>query len=129
MTQIHRWELTLLSLSPLHIGDSDANIVVDQHGYPFLPGTSWAGACREFVTENYGSNIASQLFGDQKQTERSMLMFSDGRSSRKQSIEVRKGISIDGKTKTAIDGHLFNRNFLASGTEFVVTLTLKVSKE
>lgn len=129
MTQVHSWELTLLSLSPLHIGDSDANIVVDQHGYPFLPGTSWAGACRAFVTKNYGNKIALQLFGDQQQTERSKLMFSDGRSSQQHSIEVRTGIAIDGKTKTTIDRHLFNRNFLASGADFVVTLTLRVSKE
>lgn len=132
MTIIDEWRLTFISESPLRIGD-DQELVLDQDGYPMLPGTSWAGACRSFVFKNYGPEITRDLFGgiDQKRKKRfrSSLIFSDGRSEEKQPLDIRPGIAIDGKTKTAKSGHLFERMFVSSGVQFKASLTLRTTTE
>lgn len=130
MTHIYEWKFNLVSQSPLHIGDEDLDVIVDQKGYPVLPGTSWAGACRAYVENAYGEELAIQLFGDQKHRRyHTRLIFSDGNSPEKKPYEIRTGIAIDGKTRTTKSGHLFERRMLSSGTIFTTKLTLKVERE
>lgn len=130
MTHIYEWKFKLVSQSPLHIGDDDSDIIVDQGGYPALPGTSWAGACRAYVEDTYGEELAIQLFGDQKNRKyQSRLIFSDGNSTKKRMYEIRTGIAMDGKTRTAKSGHLFERRVLSPGIVFTTKLTLRVEPE
>lgn len=123
MTHIYQWKFRLVSQSPLRIGDGDLDIMLDQEGKPFLPGTSWAGACRAYVEQNYGPKKAKELFGDvEKRQNQRNLFFSDGICETEQPIDIRTGISIDGLTGTNKKGHLFERITLSPGVVFLVTL-------
>lgn len=130
MTHIYKWNLTLTAMSPFHIGDHNSDITVDQFGFPIIPGTSLAGACRSFVEQHYDSKLTETLFGSQSNRKREVrLIFTDGEANEEQVYEFRTGIAIDGKTKTTKEGHLFERILLSPGTDFSVSLTLKTENK
>jgi|SRR5690625_436458 len=128
-TQIHEWNVTLRTKSPLHIGDSDNDIIVDQQERPLIPGTSLAGVCRAYMENSPYKHLVSDLFGSETTYEpHKGLFFSDGVSRERQIYEVRSGVSISGRTRTSEEGKLFERIFLPAGMEFHIKLMLKVNK-
>lgn len=130
ITQIYQWKCTLLSTSPLRIGDDEEDVILDQFDRPFIPGTSIAGACRAFVQTICSEEEVNELFGTQNNRAKdTVLIFSDGKSYDKHMSEVRTGIRIDGATNTTKSGALFQRQMLAPGATFDMTITLKTTTE
>lgn len=128
-TQIYEWSVLIRTKSPLHIGDNQNEIMVDQRGRPLIPGTSLAGVCRAYMESSSYGELVSQLFGDGASYEpHKGLIFSDGVSREKQVYDIRTGVSISSETKTGEEGQLFERIFIPAETEFHAKLILKASK-
>lgn len=129
MQHVFEWNFELRAESPLRIGDNEGDLLLDAAGKPFLPGTSLAGACRSYVEQAFGSDVANELFGKIGDELRpSRLIFSDGVCRTSQSYFVQPRIALDGKSKTVQSG-LFERVTVSSGSVFTVMLVLKTSCE
>jgi CRISPR/Cas system CSM-associated protein Csm3 (group 7 of RAMP superfamily) len=143
-----RWVITgtLLLETPSHFGNGDADALTDMpllvdevNQEPFLPGTSIAGALRNYLRERalgYGKkeevdSLASTLFGGFRgndEGEQSPLIVFDapGHSA---GIELRDGVAIDPETRTAADEKKFDMQLLAAGSTFALRFELAVNKE
>lgn len=122
---IRQWSFVLVSRSPLRIGADDGELLQDDEGRPFLPGTSWAGACRAYMTAMDPS--CHEWFGTQGKggiQQPSRLMFSDGICETPRPFEVRPRVALDRATKT-VQKHKFEQMMVAAGTRFRVKLTLR----
>ncbi|WP_161522443.1 RAMP superfamily CRISPR-associated protein [Caldibacillus thermoamylovorans] len=129
MRHVFEWNFELRTESPLRIGDNEGDLLLDADGKPFLPGTSLAGACRSYVEEVFGSDVANELFGKIGDELRpSRLIFSDGVCRTTQSYFFQPRIALDGKSKTVQSG-MFERVTVSSGSVFPVMLVLKTSCE
>lgn len=125
MKQIHQWVLELESLSPLRIGDGDAELVLDLDDKPFLPGTSSSGAFRAFIRNAYGSRIEERLFGTSGKTNQSSrITFSDAYCLVDKPVHFYSGIKVNSDTRTVEDGALFHRVSVSPGAVFRLTITL-----
>lgn len=130
MNQIHQWTFELVSDSPLRIGDQDTELLLDMDGQPFLPGTSWAGACRSYLENSNMSYLVVRLFGSSKgERKSSRLTFSDGYCITPQPFDFRTGVAIDGNTRTRDGKSLFHRLTVSAGVVFRVKLQLVTNKE
>jgi CRISPR/Cas system CSM-associated protein Csm3 (group 7 of RAMP superfamily) len=130
MTQIYEWTFELVSQSILRIGHHDDDLMLDEQGRPFLPGTSLTGALRNYCQRAFGEKRTSELFGRiGKLTDRSFLLFlvSDSSCSASQVIETRSGVSIDSRTGSSVKGALFQRVVVSAGATFNSKLTLKIN--
>lgn len=142
-----RWVITgMLALeTPAHFGNGDADPLTDMpllfdevEGHPLLPGTSIAGALRNYLRERelgYGKaeiskTIVSQLFGSDRESndgEQSPLIVDDA-VGRSEGIELRDGVAIDPETRTAADDKKFDMQLLAAGSTFPLRFELLVSE-
>ena len=125
--------------TPAHFGNGDVSGVTDisllrdpSDGVtPLLTGTSIAGALRAYLrevergygTEEHSQDLASRLFGriEGRHSIQSWLLVEDalGVASR---IELRDGVAIDAKTRTAEDRKKYDIELLAAGTTFEIQL-------
>ncbi len=143
-----RWVVTgtLLLETPSHFGNGDADALTDMpllvdevNQEPFLPGTSIAGALRNYLRERSlgygkkeeGDSLASTLFGGYRGNDegaQSPLIVFDapGHSA---GIELRDGVAIDSETRTAADEKKFDMQLLAAGSTFDLRFELAVNKE
>lgn len=143
-----RWVITgtLVLETPAHFGNGDVDPLTDMpllfdevEDRPLLPGTSIAGALRNYLRERelgYGKTettktIVSQLFGSDRESddgEQSPLIVDDavGRSA---GIELRDGVAIDPETRTAADDKKFDMQLLAAGSTFPLRFELLVSDD
>jgi len=125
MKQIHEWMFVLVSKSPLRIGTDDGDLLLDDDGRPFLPGTSWAGACRAYMIsldESHQALFGAQGTGGVQQGSR--LIFSDGICVTPQPFEVRPRVRLDRETRT-VHRAKFEQLMVAAGARFKVKLTLR----
>lgn len=123
MKQIYQWEFVLVSQSPLRIGGDQDELLLNDQGRPFLPGTSWAGACRSYMEF---SGQGDRLFGDQGIAgvrNPSQLIFSDGVCLVTQPFDSRPRVKIEGKSKTV--ENFFEHTTVSAGVEFLVKLILR----
>lgn len=156
-----RWiiEGKLLLETPAHFGNGDADALTDMplifdeiSNEPLLPGTSIAGALRNYLREfqnNYGGKfpdkegknfkldheaevalLATKLFGGYRgdeEGEQSPLIIHDalGKSA---GFELRDGVKIDAKTRTAEDQKKFDIQLLSAGTTFDLRFELLLTK-
>jgi len=145
---LERWVVTgtLVLESPAHFGNGDADPLTDMpllmdeaSETPLLPGTSIAGALRNYLRERAlgfgkketGETLASKLFGSARQSdegEQSPLIVFDA-VSKKFGAELRDGVAIDAETRTAADEKKFDLQLLAAGSEFPMRFELLVSKD
>lgn len=143
-----RWVVTgtLILETPAHFGNGDTNeltdlpLLVDEvNQQPFLPGTSIAGALRNYLRERQlgfgkketGASLASALFGGfrgEEEGEQSPLIVFDapGHST---GIELRDGVAIDPETRTAADEKKFDVQLLAAGSTFDLRFELAINKD
>lgn len=143
-----RWVVTgaLRLETPAHFGNGDADALTDMpllvdeaHGKPLLPGTSIAGALRNYLRERalgYGkkediNTLSSMLFGgfrgDDDGDQSPLIVFdASGHAS---GIELRDGVAIDPETRTAADEKKFDIQLLAAGSTFDLRFELVVSKD
>ena len=129
MNKLHEWSFVLVSKSPLRIGTDDDELLLDDDGRPFLPGTSWAGACRAYMLSLDKSY--EELFGTQGTggiQHGSRLMFSDGICITPQPFEIRPRVHLDRATKT-VHEEKFDQMTVAAGARFKVKLTLRARND
>ena len=135
-------EGTLVLETPTHLGNGIEDGFVDMalmrdevDGGALLTGTSIAGALRSYLLSRevgyrkYGASdsLANLLFGKQEgdRGEQSLIITHDARSKRPD-VELRDGVAIDAKTRTAEDNQKFDIELLAAGTAFVLRFELLV---
>ncbi len=95
---------------------------------PLLTGASLAGALRSYIS-GFGGSYAELLFGGkngQEDGEQSPLIVDDA-IGEAPTIELRDGVKIDSKTRTALEKALYNREMWAAGTTFDLRLELLIS--
>jgi CRISPR/Cas system CSM-associated protein Csm3 (group 7 of RAMP superfamily) len=109
---------------------------------PFLPGSSIAGALRNYLCErefgfrqnDSNHSLAEKLFGMTKNNEadkdglQSPLIVDDSLADAGTAIELRDGVQISPDTRTAKEGHKFDLEVLAAGTVFPLTFELLLEK-
>ncbi|MCC7493723.1 MAG: hypothetical protein IT204_15315 [Fimbriimonadaceae bacterium] len=139
-------ELDLRCVTPLHLGNGDADPYVDLpllrdplEGVPLLQGTTLAGALRQYLTarlQGYASRgpqppdppAVSELFGGAKgdpEGDQSCLILDDARAAPTCS-EQRPGVRLEAATRTAADQALYNLDLWPAGTTFGLRCELLV---
>lgn len=138
-----RWYVhgTLELLTPTHLSNGDDDPVIDLpivtdplEGRALLTGASLAGALRSYLgCFSYAPQAARKpavvLFGAERQDndgEQSNLIVDDALGIQPR-IELRDGVAIDPRTRTARDGQKYDRQLLAAGTTFHVGFELPLS--
>lgn len=135
---------TLELLSPAAFGSGDSDGLLDMlllrdavDNRPLLPGTSIAGALRNYLRQRkhgYRANLATgadateALFGGGKGNDegsQSMLIVDDSRAEQPATI-IRDGVRIDPQTRTAQDQKKFDYELLPAGTTFPLRLELLI---
>lgn len=135
----------LILSAPAHFGGgsdegtADLALLCDAlDGSALLPGASIAGALRNYLRERkwgYGAAARnSDLFGgkrgakDDDEGEQSLLVVEDAISEEPMQIELRDGVGIDGATRTAARGKLFDMEVLRVGTRFPLRFELLIDE-
>jgi CRISPR/Cas system CSM-associated protein Csm3 (group 7 of RAMP superfamily) len=134
--------LKLLTPTSLSNGDADGltdiSLIKDEFsGNALLTGTSICGALRNYLREcENGFNnadespVAVKLFGSHEDDgSQSLLIIDDAVSSEKPKTELRDGVRIDRKTRTAVDKAKFDLELLESGTEFPLRFELLICEQ
>lgn len=137
-------EGTLVLETPAHFGigeqDGTEMIILQDvsSGSPLLPGASQAGALRHYLlrrengyrmadnSSKHRKTIATKLFGealDNDRGEQSRIIIHDAYGG-VEPLRIRDGVKIDGATRTANDGALFNVQVWPEGTSFGLHLEL-----
>lgn len=145
-----RWVITgtLVLETPARFGNGDADPLVDMpllfnevDGRPLLPGTSIAGALRNYLRErelgygekDSGATLASKLFGtareEESETGEQSPLIVDDAVGKSEGMELRDGVAIDEKTRTAEDNKKFDMQLLAAGSTFPLHFELLVNEE
>lgn len=142
-------ESTLKLLTPTSLSNGDADGLTDislikdeVSGNALLTGTSVCGALRNYLREFENgfntadeSEIAVKLFGSHEdEGSQSLLIIDDAISSEKPKTELRDGVRIDGKTRTAyVDEHgkgsKFDLELLEAGIEFPLRFELLICEQ
>ena len=142
---LERWVIQgrLILETPAHFGSGDADPLTDMpllmdevEGNPLLPGTSIAGALRNYLREReYGYGKAETknsktalLFGSSRVDEegkQSPLIIDDARGT-SAGFELRDGVAIDPETRTTADDKKFDMQLLAAGSAFDLRFELVV---
>ncbi len=137
-------EGTLRLETPAHFGNGDVVGVTDMpllrdpvEGKPLLTGASLAGALRNYLCEferGYGAgsaDLADQLFGKIDQRRRtsiqSWLMVDDALGDTP-GTELRDGVAIDPRTRTAVKGKKYDIELLQAGTTFPLSFELLLTE-
>jgi CRISPR/Cas system CSM-associated protein Csm3 (group 7 of RAMP superfamily) len=149
-----RWSIEgdLVLQTPTHLGNGDTDGIVDMpllldeaSGKALLPGTSLAGALRNYLREHrhgFGrrasDKVIEALFGGEKGDDKgsqSALIIDDALGETPK-IELRDGVRIDPITRTAkIDfdngvprGYKYDLQLLEAGTVFPIRMELLLSR-
>jgi CRISPR/Cas system CSM-associated protein Csm3 (group 7 of RAMP superfamily) len=121
--------------TPTHLGNGDSDGLLDMplhldplEGRALLTGTSLAGGLRNYVYR-YNPKMARRLFGyvDTERTEQSLVIVDDALGNIPQ-VELRDGVAIDPKSRTAADRHKYDIELLEAGTTFPLSFELLVRK-
>lgn len=115
----------LKTISPLNIGNgtsecTDMDVLKDDQGLFYIPGTSIAGACYHDLDEE-SKKLFNPLF--EQQNKMSPIFFSDAcmLNPDEMKYEVRDGIKLNSK-KISIDGSKFNYEVVPMNTRFVLRI-------
>lgn len=149
-----RWKIngTLTTETPTHVGgmggdaDTDLALAINGGGHYYIPGTSLAGALRDWMSkpfseDNLKGNTNSlkspdhpinQLWGFQEKDKghASFIIVDDAeiRLGKGQSIEIREGVGIDRHTGAAAERFKYSRAILPKGVSFPLHITLDCQK-
>lgn len=139
-------EVNLVLQTPAHFGNGDSDEIIDMPllvdpfdgKSPLLTGSSLAGALRGYlqtVVAGYGkaqeAGASTQLFGGSKgddEGEQSSFIIDDAKGSNG-GIELRDGVKIDGKSRTAEQRKLFNLETWQAGTTFPLRFELVIREQ
>jgi CRISPR/Cas system CSM-associated protein Csm3 (group 7 of RAMP superfamily) len=123
----------LVLVSPTHLGNGDADSPLDMplirdelEERALLTGTSIAGALRGFLSE-IDHRASESLFGKvNAQTSEESLLIVDDALGDPPIIEIRDGVAINPRTRTAQDKAKYDIELLAAGTRFPLRFELLV---
>ena len=135
----------LILETPAGFGSGDKEELVDipllldpLEGKSLLTGASLAGALRSYLRERecgYGEigdkeSLYLNLFGNQEdgEGEQSLLIVHDSLGD-KSTVELRDGVKIDPRTRTALKNHKFDFELLEAGTCFQIRMELLVQEK
>lgn len=127
-------EMTGHLVSPLSVGSgeqeySDADVLLNAKGFPFIPGSSLAGAIRDYSTAWRGEVQVNQLFGNPKNGEPGS---SDDRQSRiffydtvigQAVTRIREGVKLD-ENKTCVFMGKYSYQIVERGAAFCMRMEL-----
>ncbi len=121
--------LVLQTLASLSNGDNDDQVdlplLTDAlEGKPLLTGSSIAGAVRAYLRE-IDARHAELLFGTNAAEPQSPLIVEDSLGEGNE-VEVRDGVRLDSKSRTAVKDALYNRECWAAGTIFPLLFELLI---
>jgi len=132
--------------TPACFGNGDGDSLTDMplaldplEGRALLTGTSIAGALRAYLRERewgYRQDrktdaLHKTLFGRQEddEGEQSWLITCDALGDRSPKVELRDGVALDSKTRTAEDKKKFDFELLEAGTRFPLRVELLIPQE
>ena len=126
MKTIRFIEAKIVSISPLHIGDDEGNILIDnEDNMSYLPATSIAGSFRSYLN-SIGENH-NLLFGDSKKSEISKVFIKDAFAN-VVGYDKRDGLRIDGETGSNVHGSKIERLYLSEGLEFNLNFEIHIDE-
>lgn len=129
---------TLRAMTPLHVGgigpdvDTDLPLARDGLGRVYVPGTSLAGALRQWFEAAFGEDDTKAVWGYQKSDEgdASRVVVCDlAVSQGADEIEVRDGVGIDRCTGTAAERIKHDRAVLPSGSVLEFRLEVELPRD
>jgi CRISPR/Cas system CSM-associated protein Csm3 (group 7 of RAMP superfamily) len=138
--RIHsRWIIsgTLVTTSPISVGGMGGDAIVDlalaQNGQGdyYIPGTSLAGALRNWMVRHCSEGLANLLFGFQPESgeeggHASFIVVEDIALDRQNLFfEIRDGVGIDREFGAAANGAKYDRAVLPRGTELTLVLFIE----
>ena len=125
----------LVTQTPVHIGgidagnpDSDMPLAMDGQGRYYIPGTSLAGALRQWTEINLGTHVTQLLWGFQDSDRGNASLFTVEDSIVRVAVlpEVRDGVGIDKKTGAAQRGIKYDTTILPRGTQIEFQCSVSV---
>ncbi|WP_017306836.1 RAMP superfamily CRISPR-associated protein [Spirulina subsalsa] len=135
-----RWKVTgiLTAETPIHIGgiggdaDTDLALAVNGCGNYYIPGTSLAGALRDWMKRSYDETTINNIWGFQKQDNghASFIIVDDAEIIlNNMTLEIREGVGINRRTGAAADEAKYSRAILPKGVKFPLSITLDIGKK
>lgn len=123
--------------TPTHLGNGDTDSPLDMpllldplEGKALLPGSSLAGALRQVVRLSLGETTAQRWFGSVSGAHsRESFILVDDALGQEPETELRDGVAIDPKTRTAEKHKKFDIELLVAGTRFHIRLEVLLPKE
>lgn len=128
------YDVTVNLASPLCVSSGEANatdadVIRDFDGVPFVPGSSLAGAMRDYLKK---IGHITDIFGcEDGESRMSMILFSDMHFTNDVIISIRDGVKLDYETKTAISGGKYDMEIIETSQEasFKMELILRKNVE
>jgi CRISPR/Cas system CSM-associated protein Csm3 (group 7 of RAMP superfamily) len=125
----------LKNISPIIIGTGkstgwvDIEVIKDENGNFYIPGTSFKGALRHFLQENYHipDSLINEFFGSQDA--QAIAVFDDLMAINQTQIEIRDGVAINYKTNIAIDGAKYDYEIVPEGYSFTLSIEINIYDE
>lgn len=105
----------------------DIEVIKDEQGNFYIPGTSFKGALRHFLEDYYNipnKDILDLFFGSQGQ--QSLATFFDLKADKKTVIKVRDGVAIDIKTNIAKKGAKYDYEIVEPGHSFSLNIEINL---
>ena len=132
----------LEATSPIHAGGMGNNALVDLplavngQGHYYIPGTSLAGALRNWMWENLDDQVLTEKLwgsilksGDDKKGSASFILVEDSVLPENAIAEIRDGVGIDRHRGAAADKIKFDRAIIPRGTIFPLELTVEIPSQ
>jgi CRISPR/Cas system CSM-associated protein Csm3 (group 7 of RAMP superfamily) len=129
---------TLVARTPLHVGglgddvDSDLPVARDGASRLYVPGTSLAGALRQWCEQRFGMPLAEKVWGFQEDDrgDASHVVVEDAviEGSDSGAVEVRDGVGIDRGTGAAAEHIKYDRAVLPRGTKLPLMIVIEIGE-
>jgi CRISPR/Cas system CSM-associated protein Csm3 (group 7 of RAMP superfamily) len=136
LTQRIKVKGALITQSPLHVGGIsldptiDLALALDGRGRYYIPGTSFAGALRQWMYSNLDRDLTNSLWGyqDQDKGHASFILVEDAYFDLP-SIEIRDGVGIDRYLGTAAVGKKFDRAIIPKGVKCNFAMSVEIAAQ
>lgn len=115
--------LNIINKGPMKVGNGDESILIDRTtNNPYLPGTSFAGALRAYLTKVTDEENVKEIFGHGDKE--SKINVCDSYAENKKEIEYRPGIRMNNVLGVNDKKGYFERELLGSGHKFNIQLKI-----